>query len=104
MRYQLLDSLGVLYSSGLLFLALQLVEFSFALSSINSSIYTVFYVVISIHGLHVCFGAIILSFYAFGQLAILTLNSLSRDSFIRFIGIRYSSLILSPEFSTSLYL
>ena len=57
MRYHIIDSLSQSVQSGYLFLILQLVEFITSLSSIfDSSIYSVFYFITSIHGFHVGLG------------------------------------------------
>ena len=64
MRYHIIDSLGHSIQSGYLFLILQCIEFITSLSSIfDSSIYSIFYFITSIHGFHVGFGINIWFFY-----------------------------------------
>lgn len=63
-RFTIMSSLSQLYSTSILFLSLQIIEFIFSFSSISdSSISSIFYFITSIHGFHVGFGAMVLSFY-----------------------------------------
>ena len=66
MRYHTIDSLSQSIQSGYLFLILQFIEFITSLSSIfDSSIYSIFYFITSIHGFHVGFGVNVWFYYLF---------------------------------------
>lgn len=64
MRYHIIDSLSQSIQSGYLFIILQCIEFITSLSSIfDSSIFSIFYLITSIHGFHVGFGVNIWLFH-----------------------------------------
>jgi len=57
MRFHVIESLWHTVLAGFLFVLLQLLEFIFSLSNIfDSSIYSIFFIITSIHGFHVGFG------------------------------------------------
>ena len=80
MRYHIIDSLGHTIISGYLFIFLQLIEFIYSFINIfDSSIYSIFFFITSIHGFHVGFGLNVLSYYFYYISAIRSANLLFFD-------------------------
>ncbi len=80
MRYHIIDSLGHCIISGYLFIFLQLIEFIYSFINIfDSSYYSIFFIITSIHGFHVGFGLNVLSYYFYYCLAIKSANLLFFD-------------------------